>query len=167
MPSFSAIFRHHFAQSHYFSYMLTRLRVWGRSRESKPNSSGFQKRKLSNENGKEGMYREELGELPEIPSGEMSKIRTFIRKINRSAGESTAGQFTLAEGYTMMDNNRTCANDGIEVVSNRVSHLKFYGFLLYLFRLKLTSCLYGPSHRTRTASKDWAFWILFENRRLI
>lgn len=129
MPSFSAIFKHHCGKSHFFSSMLTCLRLWGRSRESKSNSWGLQKNAKSNENTKGGMHRDGPG-LSEVPSEEMSRIRTFIRKNNRCAGESTVEQFTLDEEPPMKPNHRTCVNDRMELSNNPVGLLRFYKFLL-------------------------------------
>lgn len=120
MPSFAAIFKHHCGKSHFFSSMLTRLRLWGRSREFKSNSWGLQKTAKSNQNTKGGMHRDGPG-LPEVPSGEMSRIRTFIWKNNRSAGDSTVEQFTLDEEHPMKPNHRTCVNDRMELSNNQVS----------------------------------------------
>lgn len=120
MPSFAAIFKHHCGKSHFFSSMLTRLRLWGRSREFKSNSWGLQKTAKSNQNTKGGMHRDGPG-LPEVPSGEMSRIRTFIWKNNRSAGDSTVEQFTLDEEHPMKPNHRTCVNDRMELSNNQAA----------------------------------------------
>lgn len=120
MPSFSAIFKHRCGKSHFFSSMLTRLRLWGRSREFKSNSWGLQKTAKSNENTKGGMHRDGPG-LPEVPSGEMSRIRTFIWRNNRSAGDSTVEQFTLDEEHPMKPNHRTCVNDRMELSNNQAA----------------------------------------------
>ena len=147
IPAFSAIFRHHCGKSHVFSSILRRLRVWSRCRKTKSHSWSLRQITISDENAKQGMGRNEPG-LQEVPSGGMSRIRTFIRKNHRSIGESTEKEVTLEEEHALLPDNWAGLNDGMDIVSNQVN--------LSVAPHKYSALSWNLCHhRTKSARTNW------------